>query len=345
MDMSQFHFHSWGLVASVQKENKREIKVVPLEVRFGYLESVIDDPTIEEDSYLTDDGEEIVQVIKNTAVTAKWLNFNSNRITTPNVRRNEQVMIYRLGNTDKYYWMDMNVANVKRLETVVYAWSADPRNPMKDDLSNAYFLEISTHDKAVTFVTSQANGEPFGYTLQFNTDNGIVVLKDTDENVVYLDSANTVIGFKNACSTEFRLDKKNIHAYAPDSIYYKAEKTIDFKCTDFNITASKSINFKTNTWNVDSSSEINFKTTKWFAEANTITYKASGVTIQSPTTKCTGLLQCAAISVGGGGAEGDSGGAEIFGHAIFRSGITVTGGITADTITAQKGTFDSHGPH
>lgn len=356
MELSQLHFHSWGLVANVKDLPDKEIKVVPIEYRFGVLESVLDQPEEDEEAYQTDEGEEIVKVIHGTSVTAKWLKFNTNRITAPDVRRNDQVLIWRLGNTDRYFWTDMNVSNVKRLETVVYAWSADPKNPVKDDLSNAYFLEISTHNKSITLQTSQANGEPYGYTIQLNTADGVFQLVDTDQNIMYLNSADTIIGFKNAMETEFRLDKKNIHGYAPDSMFFKAEKTVKWECTDFILNASKSISFETRAWTVNSKDTINFTTTNWTAKAENISYdatdilfKADKVTSNAPTTVATGLLKCAGLSVGGGGSGG-GGLCVVNNFAEFKKGLVVKGGLKADTIEcetikAKSGKFDSHGPH
>lgn len=356
MELSQLHFHSWGLVANVKDLPDKEIKVVPIEYRFGVLESVLDQPEEDEETYQTDEGEEIVKVIHGTSVTAKWLKFNTNRITAPDVRRNDQVLIWRLGNTDRYFWTDMNVSNVKRLETVVYAWSADPNNPVKDDLSNAYFLEISTHNKSITLQTSQANEEPYGYTIQLNTADGVFQLVDTDENIIYLNSPETTIGFKNAMGTEFRLDKKNIHGYAPDSMFFKAEKTVKWECTDFILNASKSISFETRAWSVDSKDTISFTTTDWTAKATNISYdasdilfKAEKVTSNAPKTVATGLLTCAGLSVGGGGS-GEGGLCVVNNFAEFKKGLVVNGGLKADTIEcksikADSGNFKSHGPH
>ncbi len=356
MELSQLHFHSWGLVANIKPSDTKEVKVVPIEYRFGHLESVLDNPESDDSSYETENGEELVEVVKSSAVTAKWLKFNTNRVTAPDVRRNDQVLIWRLGNTDRYYWTDMNVSNVKRLETVVYAWSADPKNPVKDDLSNAYFLEISTHNKSITLQTSQSNGEPFGYTLQLNTDEGRYIITDTAENIVYLDSAETVIGFKNALGTEFKLDKKNIYGYAPDSMKFKAVNTVAFECKDFTLDATNSIKFTTKDWTVNATSSIGFTTGAWTAKAETISYKASDilfeadkVTSKAPTTVATGLLKCAGLSVGGGGS-GAGGLCVVNNFAEFKKGLQVNGGLKADTIecesiTAKTGKFDSHGPH
>jgi phage baseplate assembly protein gpV len=251
MELSHLHFHSWGLVAENAAIGQQVVSVVPVEYRFGHKEVVIDNPQEDVVTYPSEDGMETVKVFHNGAVPCQWLNLNGNRVTPPNVRRNDDVIILRMGNTDQYYWMDFNIANVKRLETAVWAWSGDPNNPIKDDLSNAYRLEISTHGGLVTFTTSRANGEPFGYVHQFNTKDGKVVLEDTAGNRIYMDSSRTDIGMINADKTFLRLNRKNIEAYAPDSIHWTAVKHVSFKCQTMSIQAADSLKIKTNDFLAD----------------------------------------------------------------------------------------------
>jgi len=276
---------------------------MPIEYRFGAVEDIVDNATVVETLINTPDGEEQLSIINNSSVEATWLNFNSNRRTAPDVRRNDNVIIWRLGDTDKYYWSDMNTSNVKRLETVVYAWSADPNNPMKDDLSNAYFLEVSTHNKTITLQTSQANGEPFGYTLQLNTDEGIFVLKDTDENEIYLNSAETIIGFINANLTELRLDKKNIIAYAPDSITMTAVNNINLNCKDLVVKASNSVSVETKATSIKSSATIALETSALTMAGDTIAMEAKSIALAAPAVKldaavvdATGIINCEVIN-------------------------------------------------
>lgn len=323
MELSQLHFHSWGLVARNKPRGTKTIRVFPIEYRMSVDEDVLDVVDLVEDQYDTDEGPEVIKVKRTNSIPAKWLKLNSNSKLAPDVRRNDHVLIWRLGDTDNYFWTDFNIANVKRLETKLYAWSADPDNPIKDDLSNAYWLELSTHDKHITLKTSMANGEPFSYTLQLNTGEGFFTLQDNVGNIMYMNSDETVIGFKNENGTYLKLDKKCIDGYAPDSINYTAVNTISFKCKDFKVEASNSMTFKTKTWTATTdTTTINGKQ---------ITFNADKVTSNAPKTACTGLLSCAALSVGGGGASA-GGGCEVQGDAIFGSNVSVTGQLMASRI-------------
>lgn len=296
MSISELRPWSLGLVSKVKPLGTHAIVAIPIEMRLLAQEEVIEGETDETSTFATTGGEDNVRTVSGNSVEATWLKINTTRKSAPDVRRNDLVQLYKLGN-DKYYWTDMDCKNVKRLETVLYAISADPNGPMREDMTNAYFIEWSSHNKTLTLHTSQANGEPFGYDIQVNADDGIIRTIDTAGNTTYLDSANTCIGAKNALGTWFNLDKKNIRAYAPDSMYVKAENLIEFKCKDFKIDASNSISFNTKTYKLEASASITTKTTTFKATANSNTFDC-------PSTVFTGNVAAANINVGGAGRSG-----------------------------------------
>ena len=232
MELSKLHPHSLGVVTNNPPVGSKEIAVQLLEHRFGQSEELVDSPVKMEFSFKTAAGEEAGTIVENNSVTAIWLRRNTNRTTPPNVRRGDQVIVWKLGN-NKYFWEDRHTVDVKRLETVIYAFSADPNNGLKDDLSNAYFLEISSHTKAITLGTSKANGEPFAYTIQLDLEYGKYTATDDVGNMVYIDSPKTEVALRNRDDSEFRLTKEDI--------FGKANKLIEFKCKDFHVICT---NFK-----------------------------------------------------------------------------------------------------
>jgi hypothetical protein len=90
-------------------------------------------------------------------------------------------------------------------------------------------MEISTHQKLVTFTTSTANGEPFRYTFQFNTGEGQVVLTDDAGNYVEVDSAINRIRSQNADMAWCELNRRDVNTHAPDNIYMEAGKQFQVK--------------------------------------------------------------------------------------------------------------------
>ena len=337
MELSKLHFHSIGRVSSVKERNSKEVMVMLTEWRFGTDEEIISLPTVDEISFATNEGEDNQRTVIDNSVPCIWLSLNSNRITAPDVRRDDRVLVWRLGDTERYFWTDFNDANVKRLETVIYAISADPKNGLKGDLSNAYFLAISSHDKHITLKTSQANGEPFGYTLQFNTGDGRVVLEDTDNNQFFLDSAETIIGMINAKKTSLLLDKKNIKGYAPDSMTFKAENTISFACTDFKIDASSSISENTKSYTINTDS---YKLT-----CKTMNVTADSVMYACPNSIFSGVVKAASIVIGGGGAKSGGAAASVVGNMNVQGDMSISGKLTVGELAADKGHISqfSHG--
>lgn len=257
MELSAFHFHSYGLVSNIKKMGESEIKVIPIEYSFGRPDAVFHNPEIQEFKMDTSEGVETISLLTTNSITAKWFKLNSNRITPPDVRRNDKVMILRNGETDDYYWMDCNTANVKRLETVVWAFSADPKEPIAKDLSNAYRLELSTHNKTITLHTSKANEEPFEYAIQINADDGIFTVTDDVGNTITLNSRDTYIKAINKDKSFIDINKKDILIHAEQDIKATARRNITMDCKELIVNASKKVTFTTPDFEVNAESQFN----------------------------------------------------------------------------------------
>ncbi len=309
-EVSQLHKHSLGLVTAVNERFSDEISVMLIELRLNNVEEVANATEVSTVNFDTIGGKDTVTVQQGNSVPAKWIKYNSHQVFAPNVRRNDLVEVYRLGNTDQYFWVDRNTANVKRLEDVVYAISADPANPMKEDLSNAYWFSWSSIDKTITLQTSKANGEPFAWNMQFNLGEGIFSIQADTGDEVFINARDTIIGMINADGTEFELNKQNILGYAPDTMKVKADNLINFICKHFKVEASDDVLIQTNSC-----------TTK----ASTILMQAKSVTSDAPNTTATGNLSVGGnISVGGAGRSGGGG------------NCTVAGKMTANEIKCSK---------
>lgn len=255
-DVSKLKFYSYGLVSKDKERDSLIVKVMLTEIRFTSQERVKDAERVEAIEYKITRGVDYVTQAIGNSIPATWINFNSNRITAPDVKENDLVLIWRLGDTDCYFWQDRNVANVKRLETVVWAFNADPSNPTKNDLSNAYMLMVSSHDKHITLKTSQSNGEFCKFGVQINTGDGIITIEDNIENSFWFDSKNTDIGFKNSKNTLVQMIKEAIKFKANASIALNSKsislvsKDISLSADDITLDAKKSGSLK-GKWKVD----------------------------------------------------------------------------------------------
>lgn len=238
---SQFQIYSMGIAASNKHLDTDLAYIVPIEITpfgEGELDSLLDE--YEGEGKDRNDMEYSVKVNHDRAIEAKWLRItHTNRRTSPDIRRGERVMLYRHSDSGELFWDSMGMDDhLRRLETVVHSWSATPREDEDaTDPEHSYSLEVCTHTKQVTFrtvMTPDKGGggdtEPFAYTFQFNTGDGVVTLTDDVGNMFRLDSAETKITVINEDGAYTHWDKQNINMYAPNEITMKAENRIFMEC-------------------------------------------------------------------------------------------------------------------
>lgn len=216
------------------------ISVVPVEAVPMVNGELTDDQTPYTSSATDSDGA-AYDISVNTAnvVKATWLPIgSSNRKTSPDVRRGESVVLYQFGDSDEFWWTTLHYdMQLRKLETVIYTWSGTQDEKADPNADNNYFLEISTHNKNVTFHTSKTNGEPFAYTFQFNTADGIIILQDDAGQYFELNSKERQLILENNDGSKVEVNKTNIFFESKDLISLKS-KTITEESTHHVITAT-----------------------------------------------------------------------------------------------------------
>lgn len=236
LTISKFRFYSSGLVAENKKLTSNEIEVTPVE-DFTSLDGEITSNIVDYKSTGVDaNGRTYTSNVKTKiTIKAQWLPMgNSNRITSPDVRRGELVMIYQFGDSDKYYWTTLKQDNnLRKLETVIYAFSGTTNESETLNADNSYYLEISTHTKLVTFHTSKSNGEPYSYTVQINTGSGNILVTDDIGNIIELNSKEDRVYMKNSSGSTIDITK--------DKIFGSADSLIELKTKKFLVNAPESI--------------------------------------------------------------------------------------------------------
>lgn len=238
-DISKLSFYSVAVVAKNKPLSTRDIEATPIE-NLNMVNGEITSLPNEYKASAADSQGQAYQVNMQTTNTVKatWLPINgSNRITAPDVRRGETVVLYRFADTDQFWWSTLkDDMDLRRLETVIYAWSATTDESQKVNPEHYYFLEISTHRKMVHFHTTDKNGEPFKYDVQINTDKGFITIKDDEGNSILLDSAERHLQMINKDGSVVDINKKNIIIRSTDNIVLESK----------NIT-TKSVNLTDNT--------------------------------------------------------------------------------------------------
>lgn len=181
--------------------------------------------------------------LSSNSIPAKWLPFNTNRITAPDVRKGSKVVIYKFKGSNEYRWMYFGMDGTLRLETVIYAWSASPKvsEDVPFDTDHYYIFLVSSHAGKFQLLTGQGNGEPAGFAITLDTKNGGYSMRDTEENVFSLDSMAHIWSFMNQEQSLIAMDKKTIVMSCEDTMLLKGKEHIGIQTKVLEIRADESI--------------------------------------------------------------------------------------------------------
>lgn len=241
---SEFKFVSLGRVAENKKRDTKIIEVTPFEA-LPDVSSELNSAVVKgKRQGVSFHNEELysVEIKLGTTIPATWLG-ETNSVLAPDVRRGEQVRLFKQGDSDKWYWSSLGRDDhLRRLETKIYRWSANPKiEDAETTAENCYQIEISAHDKHITLSTGTANGEFTQFILQFNLKDGVFVVQDGEGNSISLDSMNTVIKLLNKDQTLVELDKEILNLFSLDKINVETKdftikaETVTVTCASYNL--------------------------------------------------------------------------------------------------------------
>ena len=170
------------------------------------------------------------------AIKAKWLSRNSWLKFPGLVRRGEEVQIWRVSDTDQYYWELMGLSNHLRRKDIILIAVSNTRDEKTVDLTaqNSVFFEINTVDKHITLSTPENDGEKCRFVIQLNYGDANFSLSDTIGNSIVMDSVAELIQMRNASDSFLKLDKSEIVGEASEAIKFKT-KLFDVQTETFNV--------------------------------------------------------------------------------------------------------------
>jgi len=284
---SELKPYSLGMVAENKKIKNKEggfnhvVEVTPVEdlpmldgeVKSGIVSSTV---TLSE----REGAESQIKVGTSNSVEATWLPLgSSNRFTPPDVRRGAVVMLYRWADEDRFFWTTLvDDLKLRKLETVVYAWSGTMKEGAEVTGDNYYFMEVSTHKGVVNFHTSKANGEFCSVDIQLNVKDGCFQLRDDTGHIFIINFKEKQMAMENPDGTSFEINKKNLTIQVPETYTLKAKNKIEEIGETVKITAGNSIAEKTKAYSVEASDSMTEKTGTFDLNASSsIKQKAGGV--------------------------------------------------------------------
>lgn len=254
VESSGFRFYSVGRVAANKKRGSFLIEAVPIETIPHLSGEVTDNETKTNTKIESKDGSDAkdIELSTTSSIQAEWLPVgNTNRITAPDVRRGEFVMLYKFGDAEVIYWEEFKQMNIlRRLETVTYIFSNERNENIPLDETNVYMMSVSTHDKHITVTTSKSDGEPFAYTFQINTKDGFFTIQDDDGNYVFMDSKERHIKLRNKDDSFVELNKRIINITSKDEVNIKT-KRYSLEATESVKEQTKTHIYKSQTYTLD----------------------------------------------------------------------------------------------
>lgn len=310
--VSIVHIHSVGIVAKNMELGSTTIEVNPTEdtpMMDGEITDNMGEASIR--SKDSEGGFSDVKVASTATIPAKWMPFGSNRFTPPNVRRGEKVLIWRIGDSDTYYWSEYEYdPKLRKLETVIFLFSDTRKEDEEASPENSWFVEVSTHRKIIHVHTGTNDGEPFAFDIQLDAALGNFLLMNDQEDQFSLNSKEKCWTIINADGTYVLIDKQDIKFYAPQNISFECGGNLSYKvggAMSHNVTGA------------------------WSWQSANVSGKAGGASYNIPETSYSGL-----VAVGGFSSRNDSGhGFNVSGSGTFTGSLDLTDTLQVGSINAS----------
>lgn len=230
----KWKLYGYGSVAIDKPEGTNVIEVFLKDI----LYAAEGDVSKKTDMNLTvNDSEGIVkteQVSSGTTIPARWLaESQPNRITAPDVRKNETVLVYRYANNDDYYWEKIFTEDKLRgKETVTFAFK-NTDDLVEITLDNSYIFHVSTKNKLIQIHTAVNDGEKVGYDIIIDTKESTLSTIDTRGNHSTLKSLED--DWTIEANKSIHLKTTNFFVDASGMIDMKAGGSFNIKCGSFNM--------------------------------------------------------------------------------------------------------------
>lgn len=342
--ISKLYRYSLGMVAENKARDTKIVECWPIEL-MPDIEGELNTQTTPITSSGVDSDGELYQVTvkRGDSIPCEWLG-RTNCPLAPDVRRGEEVTIYRLGDSNKFYWVSNGRDdNLRRLETQRYEWNAFSGNEdITPGQENTYSIEVSSHEQHITLHTSMANGEKAGFTTQYNMAEGTFTLEDEKGNYLFLDSVNTIWELRNKDESFLLMDKTNITMRSKDTIHLETTDfslkadTVLIDCVTYTMNATDATTTVTN-WNLIAENITEMATSY---AINTATYDLTASGPANITASVLGLNAGGiTMAAPGGAAVMKAGSMTIEADNFEIIAPTTIGGATAftDVVTFAKG--------
>ena len=245
-EYTRFRRYALGNVVKKAKVNNRELEIFLTEIKSNLITKYTDGVEIVQPTGQTGllgdvkdkDGNVLTSNTKRGAkIKAMWLRGSGNRSTPPTVHIGETVEVYKLGNSDKYYWRTLfEEPHIRGKELAMYSYSnidrdAFPKEMMNNE--NTYYMLISPLTKEIRLHTSINDKEPLMWDMVLNTKDGTFDLFNDAGDKIHIEKE------------KIEITSKTINLLA-DDINIKGKKTVNIETKQATIKGGK-LNVKSKT--------------------------------------------------------------------------------------------------
>lgn len=274
---SKIKIYSLGYAGANLSFGERELEVIPIE-DLDQLDGEVTDVLGELESTGVDkDGNTFAtkQTVSNT-IKAMYLPLDTHRPFPSLIRRGERVLIWRVADTDKYYWTEMGIDDTTRRKDVytLLVSNSPTEGEHSRHYKTAYYLEVNTVDKHITIQTNKNDGEQFAYIFQLNPGGGSATICDDAGNFFQLDSKAKKLYIQNAVGSTFGIENDKGWFKTPAQIDMET-KNFNVKCTNYKVT-STNYNIMTQGYNVQATT-FSAKGGSFGVNTNTFTHNGTNV--------------------------------------------------------------------
>lgn len=348
---TKFRLYSIGIVAIKKDPASTTIEATPIEhlsLVDGVLGANRDNVA---GKHLQEGVEKTTEIKKEDTLTAEWIPFGqSNRTTPPDVREGETILLFTYGDTGEYWWTTIyNEPSIRRKEKVVYVYGNRTDDDIEDiNPKNSHWFMVDAYEKKIQLHTSDNDREKSRYDVVFDLAEGVVTLKDVQENTIELDSVNGVLTATinekvHVITPEVVIDCKNTTINASNNVVLNAENDIEANAGN-NITATAGSDISASAGgNVSVNAGGNVTVTA----SGSLEATASSATVSAPNITLNGNVTVnGSLTVSGGFASGGSsapssgasmqGPVQVTGNISSDGNITTSGNITGNNVCATS---------
>lgn len=154
-------------------------------------------------------------------MTATWAPMGQNHLlTSPMVRANEQVQIWKYADQDKLFWNTVFCEpGIRRIERVIMG-AGNLSTPLEGliGVENSYHIDFDTLSKKLSIRTTQSDGEAYAYSVILNPSENSVSIFDNIGNIFKIDSPNNNVSMTDASGAVFETRDGWPRIYGPKGV-------------------------------------------------------------------------------------------------------------------------------